>query len=329
MNNRKVFNLIAIIAAVVAIFTCISLMVFLIVFNKPSEVRNVSMDELMTVENAQNDINDTSRVEASGEENTATIDEPNTSLNTYSETSATDNLYPAEEVKECIYNAIYQKVEGNTSEVEYAISELEAMDAKRAEEVREIFAYWDLTKDSSYVNINENTEGFPEDDSLLIAVMGYQLNPDGSMKEELVGRLTKAKSLADKYPNSYILVTGGGTASSNREATEAGQMAKWLIKEGVDEKRIIVEDKSKDTADNSVFSYEIIKRDYPSIKKTVIVTSDFHIPMAGLFFEAQYILDDKQIEVIGNVPYNTNFRYNFTDEEISYFLKRLISNQKW
>lgn len=329
MNNRKVFNLIAIIAAVVAIFTCISLMVFLIVFNKPSEVRNVSMDELMTVENAQNDINDTSRVEASGEENTATIDEPNTSLNTYSETSATDNLYPAEEVKECIYNAIYQKVEGNTSEVEYAISELEAMDAKRAEEVREIFAYWDLTKDSSYVNINENTDGFPEDDSLLIAVMGYQLNPDGSMKEELVGRLTKAKSLADKYPNSYILVTGGGTASSNREATEAGQMAKWLIKEGVDEKRIIVEDKSKDTADNSVFSYEIIKRDYPSIKKTVIVTSDFHIPMAGLFFEAQYILDDKQIEVIGNVPYNTNFRYNFTDEEISYFLKRLISNQKW
>lgn len=329
MNNRKVFNLIAIIAAVVAIFTCISLMVFLIVFNKPSEVRNVSMDELMTVENAQNDINDTSRVEASGEENTATIDEPNTSLNTYSETSATDNLYLAEEVKECIYNAIYQKVEGNTSEVEYAISELEAMDAKRAEEVREIFAYWDLTKDSSYVNINENTDGFPEDDSLLIAVMGYQLNPDGSMKEELVGRLTKAKSLADKYPNSYILVTGGGTASSNREATEAGQMAKWLIKEGVDEKRIIVEDKSKDTADNSVFSYEIIKRDYPSIKKTVIVTSDFHIPMAGLFFEAQYILDGKQIEVIGNVPYNTNFRYNFTDEEISYFLKRLISNQKW
>lgn len=329
MNNRKVFNLIAIIAAVVAIFTCISLMVFLIVFNKPSEVRNVSMDELMTVENAQNDINDTSRVEANGEENTATIDEPNTSLNTYSETFATDNLYPAEEVKECIYNAIYQKVEGNTSEVEYAISELEAMDAKRAEEVREIFAYWDLTKDSSYVNINENTDGFPEDDSLLIAVMGYQLNPDGSMKEELVGRLTKAKSLADKYPNSYILVTGGGTASSNREATEAGQMAKWLIKEGVDEKRIIVEDKSKDTADNSVFSYEIIKRDYPSVKKTVIVTSDFHIPMAGLFFEAQYILDDKQIEVIGNVPYNTNFRYNFTDEEISYFLKRLISNQKW
>lgn len=329
MNNRKVFNLIAIIAAVVAIFTCISLMVFLIVFNKPYEVRNVSMDELMTVENAQNDINDTSRVEASGEENTTTIDEPNTSLNTYSETSATDNLYPAEEVKECIYNAIYQKVEGNTSEVEYAISELEAMDAKRAEEVREIFAYWDLTKDSSYVNINENTDGFPEDDSLLIAVMGYQLNPDGSMKEELVGRLTKAKSLADKYPNSYILVTGGGTASSNREATEAGQMAKWLIKEGVDEKRIIVEDKSKDTADNSVFSYEIIKRDYPSIKKTVIVTSDFHIPMAGMFFEAQYILDGKQIEVIGNVPYNTNFRYNFTDEEISYFLKRLISNQKW
>lgn len=329
MNNRKVFNLIAIIAAVVAIFTCISLIVFLIVFNKPSEVRNVSMDELMNnVENNQMGIKDNSE-NVVKEENTANIDEPNTSLNTYSEASATDNLYPAEEVKECIYNAIYQKVEGNTSEVEYAISELEAMDAKRAEEVREIFAYWDLTKDSSYVNINENTEGFPEDDSLLIAVMGYQLNPDGSMKEELVGRLTKAKSLADKYPNSYILVTGGGTASSNREATEAGQMAKWLIKEGVDEKRIIVEDKSKDTADNSVFSYEIIKRDYPSVKKTVIVTSDFHIPMAGLFFEAQYILDDKQIEVIGNVPYNTNFRYNFTDEEISYFLKRLISNQKW
>lgn len=316
MSNKVRFRIVAIVAVIVAImFAVVAILLITISNNKQNEIRNVSLEEIMPEENTE---------KISGEVNNE-ITESKDSL----ETETIDSLYSSEEIKECIYNAIYQKAQGNETEVEFAINQLAEMDEDRAEDVRDIFAYWDKTNESGYVNVSGNVEGFPEDNSLLIAVMGYQLNSDGSMKEELIGRLTVAKNLADKYPDSYILVTGGGTASANREATEAGQMAKWLVKEGIDENRIIVEDNSKDTADNSSFSYEIIRRDYPSISKTVIVTSDFHISMAGLFFEAQYILDDNKIEVIGNVPYDTNFRYTFTDEEKSYFLKRLIGNQKW
>ena len=67
-------------------------------------------------------------------------------------------------------------------------------------------------------------DGLPLDDSLCIVIMGYGLNPDGSMQPELIGRLETALACAVRYPNAYVLCTGGGTAKRCPEATEAGRM---------------------------------------------------------------------------------------------------------
>lgn len=40
---------------------------------------------------------------------------------------------------------------------------------------------------------------------------------------------------------AYVAVTGGGTAKNNPNATEADQMAAWMIANGLDENRLIVE----------------------------------------------------------------------------------------
>ena len=49
------------------------------------------------------------------------------------------------------------------------------------------------------------------------------------MKDELIERLNTALRSLEKYPNAYVVCTGGGTAADNDSATEAGEMAKWLI----------------------------------------------------------------------------------------------------
>jgi uncharacterized SAM-binding protein YcdF (DUF218 family) len=139
-------------------------------------------------------------------------------------------------------------------------------------------------------------------------VLGFQLEPDGSMKEELVQRLTAALESAKKYPNAYVVCTGGGTASENESATEAGKMAEWLISNGVEKKRVIVEDNSVTTAQNAIFTYDILTSLYPSVKKLAIVSSDYHIATGELLFKAEAILrastpGAEKLEVISNAAW--------------------------
>ena len=55
------------------------------------------------------------------------------------------------------------------------------------------------------------------------------------------GRLEKALECAEKYPNALVMCTGGGTASGNPDATEAGQMCRWLEEHGISSDRLIAE----------------------------------------------------------------------------------------
>ena len=100
-----------------------------------------------------------------------------------------------------------------------------------------------------------------------------------------------------------IVCTGGGTAAENESATESGEMAKWLIAEGIDKKRVIVEDNSITTAQNALFTYDILTSLYPSVKKLAIISSDYHIATGELLFNAEAILranapGNEKLEVI-------------------------------
>lgn len=64
----------------------------------------------------------------------------------------------------------------------------------------------------------------------------------------------RALASAQKYPNAYVAVTGGGTAKNNPNVIEADQMEAWMIANGLDENRLIVENKSKSTVQNAQFT---------------------------------------------------------------------------
>ena len=66
--------------------------------------------------------------------------------------------------------------------------------------------------------------------------------------------------------------------------------AKWLIENGIEENRVIVEANSLTTAQNAIFTYDILTKDYPSVTQVAIVSSDYHIATGTLLFEAEAIL---------------------------------------
>jgi hypothetical protein len=124
------------------------------------------------------------------------------------------------------------------------------------------------------------------------------------MKEELIHRLETVKRSAEKYPNALIVCTGGGTARDNPSATEAGAMAKWLRENGVEAGRIVVENQSQTTAQNAIYTLELLEKNFPEVTRLAIISSDYHIETGKLLFGAQAILRDRpELEVISNAAW--------------------------
>jgi len=182
------------------------------------------------------------------------------------------------------------------------LGQLEEVDASAAEKWAKILYLWydrDLT-----VNEDVLPDGLPDTDELCMVALGFQLNPDGSMRDELIHRLETVKRSAQKYPNALIACTGGGTARDNPTATEAGEMAKWLRENGVDPARILVEDRSQTTAQNAKFTLDMLKKECPQVTKLAIISSDYHIETGRLLFAAECVLrDEADMEVISNAAW--------------------------
>ena len=195
-----------------------------------------------------------------------------------------------------------------SSRVKELVEELRTISPDLAERWKKITELWA----SVNTDLELNTGGLPQTDELCIVVLGFQLNEDGTMREELIARLKVVLASAQKYPNAYIVCTGGGTAAGNRNATEAGEMAKWLIGKGIDKKRVIVEDNSLTTAQNAIFTYDILTTQYPKVSKIAIVSSNYHIATGVLLFSAEPIIratvpGSEKLEVISNAAWNAPY----------------------
>ena len=174
--------------------------------------------------------------------------------------------------------------------IESLLKELRAVDTDAADRWTSIMTLWKTITTDLPLNYDVLPDGLPDTDELCIVALGFQLNPDGTMRDELIERLTVVKNSAEKYPNALIVCTGGGTAAENESATEAGKMAEWLIENGIAEDRVIVEDKSLTTAQNAIYTFDILTERYPQVKELVIVSSDYHIATGALLFEAESVL---------------------------------------
>ena len=183
---------------------------------------------------------------------------------------------------------VYHGCYGDAADKKVAalLDELEGRDKQRGALWREIMDYWDYANTDLPVNLRRLPDDLPKDDSLCIVVLGFELNDDGSMKDELIARLRVALTCARQYPNAYVLCTGGGTAAKAPDVTEGRAMGDWMLAHGLGRARLIVEDKSMTTAENAMNSYKILFADYPSVDSMAVVSSAYHIPWGSLLFEA-------------------------------------------
>jgi len=104
-----------------------------------------------------------------------------------------------------------------------------------------------------------------------IVILGYGLAPDGSMRAILRRRVMMGLIVAQFFPQSPIIVTGGNPQNGK---TEAGQMRNMLMLLGFPADRIILEDKANSTVQNAQFSVPLAKE--AGTSGIILVTSTTH-----------------------------------------------------
>lgn len=105
-----------------------------------------------------------------------------------------------------------------------------------------------------------------------IVALGFGLEGDGSMRSELVDRLTAAAAAATASPDSPVVVTGGNPQNG---IAEADVMRDWLVDNGVAATRIHVENTANSTVQNALLTRPIL--DSIGAETVVIATSAHHI----------------------------------------------------
>lgn len=103
-----------------------------------------------------------------------------------------------------------------------------------------------------------------------VIVLGAHVR-NGRPSRVLAKRLDAAYDYAKSHENVTVIVSGG--KGSDETTTEAFAMAAYLKDKGLDEERILLEEKSTNTKENLAFSRELIEEG----KCIAVVSNDFHI----------------------------------------------------
>jgi uncharacterized SAM-binding protein YcdF (DUF218 family) len=121
-----------------------------------------------------------------------------------------------------------------------------------------------------------------------IIVLGGAISPDVSAARDEVAlneaaeRLTVTAELARRYPAARIVFSGGSGALIYDEGAEAPLALRLLQDLGIPRARILLEDRSRNTVENAIFSKALIQPK-PG-ERWLLVTSAHHLPRAiGVF----------------------------------------------
>lgn len=180
--------------------------------------------------------------------------------------------------------------EAATEEIGDLLGALKGSDIRKGNLWDGIMDYWRYVNTDLAINTERLPETLPKDDSLALVLLGLALNANGSMQEELISRLQVGLDCAKQYPNARVVCTGGGTAKENKDVTEAGQMGAWLIENGLEEDRLILEDQSLTTIENAQYTLDILGRECPQVRSVAIISSDYHVARGALLFETTMLM---------------------------------------
>ncbi|MCF0148027.1 MAG: YdcF family protein [Clostridium sp.] len=126
-------------------------------------------------------------------------------------------------------------------------------------------------------------------------------------------RLDKAIEYINNENKDLKIIVSGGKGNGE-DISEAEAMRRYLIKNGIQEE-IIMEDKSRTTKENLIFSKELIEKDSNKKIEEVrvkIITSDFHALRSNLIasklgYEERSFLTNRTLPILMPVMYSREF----------------------
>lgn len=111
-------------------------------------------------------------------------------------------------------------------------------------------------------------------DSQYCIVLGAGVH--GMIPSRVLNQRIKATyDFLTEYPDTKAILSGG--QGPGEDITEALCMKKHLVKMGIDESRLILEENSTSTKENLKFSKEILEKLAPDTKEITVITSDTHL----------------------------------------------------
>ena len=125
----------------------------------------------------------------------------------------------------------------------------------------------------------------PDPDKDYMIVLGCGIRKDGTPTPLLRGRIDKAlefrNAQLEKTGKDLKFVVSGGQGPTE-VISEAECMKNYLISCGIEPERVLVEDRSTDTAENMKFSKELILADGGADAKVAFATTNYHVFRGGL-----------------------------------------------
>lgn len=126
-----------------------------------------------------------------------------------------------------------------------------------------------------------------------VIILGGSISPDVSRVHgeaalnEFAERLTAVAKLARQYPQARIVFSGGNGDAFATTNTEAEFALPLLESFGIGRERIIVEDRSRTTLENALFSKQVVAP--KAGERWLLVTSAYHMPRSiGVFRAAGF-----------------------------------------
>ena len=159
-----------------------------------------------------------------------------------------------------------------------------------------------------YLHGKDDPAQLPISEPHAIVVLGYELK-DGNMTPELKGRCEAAAALAEAFPASVLVLSGGATGKNNpRGNTEAGRMRNYLVDRcGVDPARIFTDTRAKDTVSNALNTLAILEAQ--GIGSMTLVTSSYHQRWGQAIYNAVSVMYAMEhgwkVDIVGNYCYDT------------------------
>lgn len=124
---------------------------------------------------------------------------------------------------------------------------------------------------SIHYKISKYVDAVPPKNADYVVILGAKVNSE-IPSLALQYRIDAAAEYAKENENTILIASGG--QGPGEDITEAEAIRRELVRKGISESRIFLEDRSTSTYENIQFSKEFIPQD---AKLGIIVTNDYHL----------------------------------------------------